>query len=74
VSELRPFLGEREWLEKIERDRGRRRNDRARHQSQRVWAAIMVSPTVEIAEALLRGFDVPASRLDQKWARRLGWV
>ena len=36
-----------------------------------VWVAAMLSPRIEIAEALLRSESVPTARLDPKWAARL---
>jgi hypothetical protein len=33
--------------------------------------AILVSPTLDVCEALLRGEHVPRDRLDQDWLRRL---
>jgi hypothetical protein len=35
------------------------------------WTAMMLSPTLEIAEALLRLEAVPLGRLDPKWVARL---
>jgi len=37
----------------------------------RLWRAIMLSPWVEVCEALLRGEAVPLS-LDPVWVRRFG--
>ena len=37
----------------------------------RQWVAMMISPRVEIAEALLRDENVPLGRLDPKWVARL---
>lgn len=42
------------------------------HYSRRLWRAIMLSPTIEICEALLRGENVPTSQLDPLWVKRLG--
>ena len=47
----------------------RRRNEEAAYWS-RVWRAVMLSPRVEVCEALLRGESVPLDRLDADWARR----
>lgn len=38
----------------------------------RTFRAMMLAPTVEICEALLRGEDVPVSALDQEWAKAYG--
>jgi hypothetical protein len=49
-----------------------------RHQAQqaraanRLWRAIMLSPTIETCEALLKTQPVPRAALDPIWARRLG--
>ena len=40
--------------------------------SRRLWRALVLAPTVEIAEALLRGEAVPLDRLDREWVTRLG--
>lgn len=39
---------------------------------QALYRAVMVSPTIHICEALLRGEAVPIGRLDQTWLRKLG--
>lgn len=38
----------------------------------RLWRAFMLSPSIEVCEALLRGESVPLSRLDPVWVRRFG--
>jgi hypothetical protein len=38
----------------------------------RLWRAIMLSPTIDVCEALLREEPVPRSALDPVWARRFG--
>lgn len=38
----------------------------------RLWRAVMLSPSIEILEALLRGEHVPLNRLDQAWVKRYG--
>ena len=35
--------------------------------TQRLWAALVLSPRVEVCEALLAGVPVPARRLDATW-------
>ena len=37
-----------------------------------VWVAIVISPSLEVCEALLRGESVPVSRLDATQLRRFG--
>ena len=38
----------------------------------RIWRAMMLAPSAEICDALLRGEAVPISKLDPEWARRFG--
>jgi hypothetical protein len=38
----------------------------------RVWRAMMLAPTIEICEALLRDEKVPIDRLRPEWVRRFG--
>ena len=38
----------------------------------RLKRAILLSPTLEVCEALLRGERVPLSKLDPVWVRRYG--
>jgi hypothetical protein len=38
----------------------------------RLWRAFMLSPSIEVCEALLRGESVPLDRLDPVWVRRFG--
>ena len=38
----------------------------------KLWRAFMLSPTLEVCEALLRGEDVPLDRLDPSWVQRFG--
>jgi hypothetical protein len=40
--------------------------------TRRLWRAVVLAPSLEVCEALLRGQDVPRSQLDPLWARRLG--
>lgn len=47
-----------------------RRLDRRR--DARLMAVIRLAPTIEIAEAMLRGERVPVSRLDPEWAKAYG--
>lgn len=38
----------------------------------RIYRAIMLSPTLEVCCALLRHERVPLNRLDQEWVERFG--
>lgn len=38
----------------------------------RLWKIVMLSPSIEVCEALLRGQTVPVTRLDPEWVRRFG--
>jgi hypothetical protein len=38
----------------------------------RLWRALMLAPTIEIAEALLRSEAVPVDLLDSSWFLRFG--
>jgi hypothetical protein len=40
--------------------------------ARRVWRAMMLAPSIEICEALLRGESVPLDRLDPVWVQRFG--
>jgi hypothetical protein len=40
--------------------------------SARMWRAMMLAPTLEVWESLLRGELVPAKRLDPDWVKRFG--
>jgi hypothetical protein len=40
---------------------------------QRVYQAMMLSPSVEVCDALLRGESVPPEQLDPDWVKRFGW-
>lgn len=37
-----------------------------------IWQAIMLAPTLQVAEALLRGENVPTSAFNPEWAKRYG--
>jgi len=37
-----------------------------------VWKAMMLAPTLEVCEALLRGESVPLEQLDPEWVKRFG--
>ncbi|MET0564486.1 MAG: hypothetical protein ABW114_13715 [Gaiellaceae bacterium] len=41
-------------------------------ETRRVWSAMMIAPTLEVCDALLRGETVPIERLDPDWVRRFG--
>lgn len=53
-------------------ERARRAAASAREACNRVWRAMMLAPTLEVFEALVRGESVPLDRLDQEWVRRFG--
>jgi hypothetical protein len=40
---------------------------------QRVYQAMMLSPSVEVCDALLRNENVPVEQLDPEWIARFGW-
>jgi hypothetical protein len=37
-----------------------------------VWQAVVLSPTLQVCEALLRGEAVPIDALDPEWVWRFG--
>jgi hypothetical protein len=43
-----------------------------KREADRVFKAMMLAPTLEICEALLRGERVPLTKLDSEWAKRFG--
>ena len=65
LDALRESEAEREIREEQERA------DQARYWA-RVWRAVMLSPRVEICEALLKGETVPIEKLDAGWVERFG--
>jgi hypothetical protein len=40
--------------------------------TQRIWRAMVLAPTIEIFEALLADEPVPVTALDPLWAKRFG--
>lgn len=40
-------------------------------QTRALWRAVMLSPSLEVCEALLRGEKVPLPALDPLWVKRL---
>lgn len=38
----------------------------------RLWRAVMLAPTAELCDALLRGQHVPLERLDPAWVAKFG--
>jgi hypothetical protein len=58
-------------VRRLNRERAERETEQWRA-GNRLWRAIMLSPTPAVCEALLRGQDVPTSRLDPEWVSRLG--
>jgi hypothetical protein len=67
---LPPFPGEEAWTERVLADIDTRRE--RREQSQRIWRAMMLSPSLEVCDALLRGENVPLEKLDPGWVARFG--
>ena len=45
---------------------------RSAEETRRLWRAMMLAPTLEVCEALLRGEKVPTSKLDPEWVERFG--
>jgi hypothetical protein len=41
-------------------------------ETRRIWAAMMLAPTLEVCEALLRSEKVPTEKLDPEWVKRFG--
>lgn len=66
----KPGIGPGFWalVDEILDERDRRRREHANV----IWRAIMLAPTVELCEALLRGETVPISMLDPVWVKRFG--
>jgi hypothetical protein len=56
-----------------EHERPTESQDEEREFTQRVFVAMMLAPTIEICEALLRGERVPVDCLDPEWVQRFGW-
>lgn len=54
-------------------EEARRLHDPERDFWNLMWRVLVLSPTIEVCVALLRGEDVPTSRLDPEWLERLGW-
>lgn len=50
----------------------RERESTERHWVRYIWRALVLSPSLEVLEALLRGESVPVDRLDCDWVARLG--
>ena len=57
------------YLEELEHDARASDSWRANN---RLWKAVMLSPTLEICQAMLRGQQVPVEKLDPEWVRRFG--
>lgn len=51
-------------------ERARRRADA--RQPARIWRAMMLAPTLDVCEALLRRETVPIERLHPDWVERFG--
>jgi hypothetical protein len=41
-------------------------------ETRRIWRAMMLAPTLEVCEALLRGEAVPVKRFAPDWVKRFG--
>jgi hypothetical protein len=67
---LAPFPGETDWLSTLTVLDNEQPADR--EWLRLVGMAVLLAPTVEIADALLRGESVPLDQLDQRWVRRYG--
>lgn len=65
-----------QWAEFYEREEKLLRKDAAAFSAAagEVWRAMVLAPSLEVCEALLRGEPVPLNRLDPKWVARLGFV
>jgi hypothetical protein len=40
-------------------------------EARRLWAALVLSPRIEVCEGLIAGVPVPTRRLDQGWVSKL---
>lgn len=60
------------FLEAVSSLAARTRDTAERRESLALLKVIRLAPTLEVAEALLRGQRVPRSRLDPHWRRRYG--
>jgi hypothetical protein len=49
-----------------------RLEDSPPHDLAALYRAVMLAPTLQVCEALLRGETVPLSQLDPVWVARLG--
>ena len=43
-----------------------------RERDRRLWQAVMLAPSIQVCEALLKGQPVPRSALDPVWVGRFG--
>lgn len=64
----RPLENARGAIDAEERERESSHRESAR----RLWRALVLSPALEVFEALVRGESVPVDRLDGEWVARLG--
>lgn len=46
--------------------------ERKRRRASRVFKALMLAPTIELGEALLRGERIPVDKLRPEWVQRFG--
>jgi hypothetical protein len=67
---LPPFAGEQDWLSTLPILDTDDATDR--EWLRRIWSAVMLSTSVEVCDALLRGERVPIERLDPEWVARFG--
>ena len=72
MNELRPFPDEQEWVADVMAEFDRARDRVRRDAANRIWKALVLSPTIAICRALLRGESVPLERLDPAAVARLG--
>jgi len=65
----------RTWWDIVEIERRKRPPDTPaqRRWLDRMWKAMMLAPTIDICEALLRGEKVPPSKLRPEWVERFGF-
>ena len=68
VEPVHPAVREARDLIQLEQDY----RDRPDDAMNRLGRAVLLSPTLAICEALIRGEVVPINRLDPAWVRRYG--
>ena len=60
------------FLEALEPELAKYRDSRERRESLALLKVVRLAPTLEVAEALLRGEAVPARKLDRHWRLAYG--